>query len=233
MAIVVKEASKTPLAIAALAKGMADSYVNWNNSEQQHAEWEQEKTWRNEELDYQRDQRSQFGELAAKLGEKDPGLFLNGELGQMGAVSAAGSGGDWSSFLSSSTEYNPLTADSDTRKYQETADYEARKAGLLPPDPYADSVWENLYGRPKQLKGENGMETNTIDPVTGEVTGTYEGGQLVQNPNTRTIRMPNGQGGYDVLTPAMIRQAADKRSTAGRVVTPADIIKELEAQGGI
>ena len=223
MAIVVKEASKTPLAIAALAKGMADSYVNWNNSEQQHAEWEQEKTWRNEELDYQRNQRSQLSELAAKLGDKDPGLFLNGELGQMGAVSAASSGGDWSSFLSGTNAYNPLTADADTREYQETVDYQKRQAGLLPPDPLADEIFRSLYARPDTLKGENGMETHTVDSLTGDVTGTYEGGQLVQNPNTRTITMPKGE----VLTPAMIKQAADARN-----VTPADIIKELEAQGG-
>jgi hypothetical protein len=224
MAIVVKEASKTPLAIAALAKGMADSYVNWNNSEQQHAQWEQEKTWRNEELDYQRNQRSQLSELATKLGDQDPGLFLNGEIGQMGAVSAASSGGDWSSFLSDTSAYNPLTADADAREYQMTVEFQQRQAGILPPDPLKDSIFKSLYARPKALKGENGMETHTVDSITGDVTGTYEGGQLVQNPNTRTITMPN----KEVLTPEMIQQAA-----AARNVTPADIIKELEAQGGI
>jgi len=41
MAITIKEASNTPLAIAALAKGMADSYVNYSGQRMQDKQYQQ------------------------------------------------------------------------------------------------------------------------------------------------------------------------------------------------
>jgi hypothetical protein len=92
MAIVVKEASKTPLAIAALAKGMADSYVNWNNSEREHQQWEQEKVWTNQDRELK---QSIFDEL----GGMGNGAFVGGQAGLLGAQSAALNGDAWDDYL--------------------------------------------------------------------------------------------------------------------------------------
>jgi hypothetical protein len=100
MAIVVKEASKTPLAIAALAKGMADSYVNWNNSEQQHQQWEQERVWTNQDRELK---QSIYDELGG-MGE---GAFVGGRAGLLGAQNAALNGNAWDDYLLASSQGNP------------------------------------------------------------------------------------------------------------------------------
>ena len=92
MAIVVKEASKTPLAIAALAKGMADSYVNWNNSEREHQQWEQERVWTN------KDRELKLG-IYDELGSMGNGAFVGGQAGLLGAQSAALNGSAWDDYL--------------------------------------------------------------------------------------------------------------------------------------
>ena len=92
MAIVVKEASKTPLAIAALAKGMADSYVNWNNSEREHQQWEQEKVWTNQDRDLKQN-------IYNELGAMGNGAFVGGQAGLLGAQSAALNGSAWDDYL--------------------------------------------------------------------------------------------------------------------------------------
>ncbi len=92
MAIVVKEASKTPLAIAALAKGMADSYVNWSNSEREHQQWEQEKVWTNQD-------RKLKQNIYDELGGMGDGAFVGGQAGLLGAQSAALNGEAWDDYL--------------------------------------------------------------------------------------------------------------------------------------
>jgi hypothetical protein len=100
MAIVVKEASKTPLAIAALAKGMADSYVNWNNSEREHQQWEQEKVWTNQDRGLK---QSIFDELGGMGNE----AFVGGQAGLLGAQSAALNGDAWDDYLLASSQGDP------------------------------------------------------------------------------------------------------------------------------
>lgn len=92
MAIVVKEASKTPLAIAALAKGMADSYVNWSNSEREHQQWEQEKVWTNKDRELKQN-------IYNELGAMGNGAFVGGQAGLLGAQSAALNGNAWDDYL--------------------------------------------------------------------------------------------------------------------------------------
>ena len=106
MAVVVKEASKTPLAIAALADNLAKTYLQYSQNQTAQAQWEQEATWRNQDRERERqeqaredERRSQLGDMADYIGGLSPDQFKGGELGRMGAQYAAGQGSDYSDYL--------------------------------------------------------------------------------------------------------------------------------------
>lgn len=131
MAIVVKEASKTPLAIAALAKGMADSYVNWSNSERDHQQWEQEKVWTNQDRDLKQG-------IYDELGTMGNDAFVGGQAGLLGAQSAALNGNAWDDYLIGQGGNSPefmqkiqLAADSMMRVDQTLSRQEAVDAATL------------------------------------------------------------------------------------------------------
>ena len=92
MAITIKEASNTPLAIAALAKGMADTYVNYSGQRIQDRQYQQgldrqtrldtqsQSNWQStfdsnqEQLAFQREGTLNAIELAARNRAEDQGI---------------------------------------------------------------------------------------------------------------------------------------------------------------
>ena len=216
MAIVVKEASNTPLAIAALAKNMADTYVNWNNSERDYAKWQQEQTWRNED-------RARLGDLASELGGMDTTGFVGGRAGQMGAINAAYKGNDISPYFASSSAYNPLDASSNVMEHAETTNYFRRQNGELPADPIADQRWESMYNRPGTMKDGMGMDNFVYDKRTGQIIGVVEGDEVIFKSGLGNAAMQNsqpamqgGNGEVAVGTPTPNAQAP---SMTGDMVT--------------
>lgn len=168
MAVVVKEASKTPLAIAALADNMAKTYLQYAQNETAQAQWEQEATWRNQDREYENQQREKLGQLASNVSSMDPSSFLN-SAAQESAAYAAGQGQDWTDYLKSTGEDTSLSA-----HYLEKQDTEAfirRQMKLDPPDPISDASFISRYARPKQTRDGTGMEINNINPISGAITG--------------------------------------------------------------
>ena len=81
MAVIVKEASKTPLAIATLASNWANTYADYTANAMKHDVWKQEQVWKNQ--DYVRKT-----ELADKLAARGAGGFKGGDAGMLGAIDA-------------------------------------------------------------------------------------------------------------------------------------------------
>ena len=196
MAIVVKEASNTPLAIAALAKNMADTYVNWNNSERDYAKWQQEQTWRNEDRELGR-------KSAEALSQLGPDAFLGGQAGLYGAMANARGNEDFSGYLlepnggRTPAEWeNKVTALTDMYQRQGFTPQQAADRALVEvTNPY------DYRQSPIGLDGYQmspGMSAIGQSPILGTVnaTGDYE-------PNTQlgNAAMPGGNGAVAVGTP--------------------------------
>lgn len=195
MAIVVKEASNTPLAIAALAKNMADTYVNWNNSEREYAKWQQEQTWRNEDRQLGMDAANSLRELGSDA-------FIGGDAGMYGAIANARNNKEWSSYLKD--DGSSSLAEWENKVNALSSMYQ--RQGYPPQQAYDRALIEitNPYDYRQSPTGVNGqwMSPGRIatdgDPVIGEVniTGDYE-------PNTQlgNAAMAGGNGAVAVGTP--------------------------------
>ncbi len=189
MAVVVKEASKTPLAIAALADNMAKTYLQYAQNETSQAQWEQEAIWRNQDRQREQEEISRLGAMAEKIGGMDDSVFVGGELGKMGAVNAAYKGADFADYLSQPTgenAYNPYDSTADNREHWETTQYWMRQNGQLPPDPMADFRWRSMYNRPRVTTDAYGIAKFAYDPLTMQGLGSY---------NTQGEYTPEGGSG--------------------------------------
>jgi hypothetical protein len=96
MAITIKEASNTPLAIAQLAESLSNTYLQHTQNDTKRAQWEQEATWRNE-----KQERSDAA--GTSMMNLDPSMFTGGEAGRMNAANLARDNKDASGFFASST----------------------------------------------------------------------------------------------------------------------------------
>lgn len=192
MAIVVKEASKTPLAIAALAKGMADSYVNWNNSEQQHQQWEQEKVWTNQDRELK---QSIYDELGG-MGE---GAFVGGRAGLLGAQNAALNGNAWDDYLIGQGGNSPEFM----QKIQLAADSMMRVDRTLSRQEAVDAATLQITGMIKTANDPMGISGSSKIPGLGAFgrdptlsTTTMTGGGTPETTFTeraQPIELTNGQ----------------------------------------
>lgn len=215
MAVVVKEASKTPLAIAALADNMAKTYLQYAQNETSQAQWEQEATWRNQDREYENQQKEKLGQLASNVSSMDSSAFLN-PAAQESAAYAAGQGQDWTDYLASAGGED-TSLSSHYLRLKLTEERAQRLAGLLPADPIKDATWEAMYGGIKTAKDGTGMDTHIYDPITGQVLAEMGKGYA---PNAWAHLMNGGNGSTAVGTPegtgAMPSYASEAEARAAR-----------------
>lgn len=243
MAVVVKEASKTPLAIAALADNMAKTYLQYAQNETAQAQWEQEATWRNQDREYERqererleEERSRLGGIAQGIGSMDESMFIGGSMGRDSAAYTAGQGKDWTDYLADTAEGEDTSLSSHYLEKQLTEQYVARQMGLAAPNPSADAVFISMYARPKIAKDQTGMDMYALDPINNNVIGEINKGpasnawtQILQGGNgATTVGTPEGTGSLSSYPDEASARAAarngahaigDKVIIAGRVAT--------------
>lgn len=221
MPIVVKEASNTPLAVAALAKSMADTYSNYAANEREYAKWEQESTWRNEDRELGR----QSADALAALGGD---AFLGGEAGMYGAMSAARNNENYSNYLL--TPPDPTDTPEYKSKISDLAGAYSRRYPQMTPQQAMDAATHSILNSNKTSNDPMGFNTRTIDPALGAVgidpvqSSTNSSGETTFNFGSPDVTLKSGQvlPGYEIDRAAMQRN-----------MTPEQVIEELRKKGHI
>ena len=108
MAIVVKQASNTPLMLGQLAETLANTYLQHNQQKQQWDKYEQERVWKNEERVWRNEDRAQGQASYDSVMGADPSTF-GGAVFQQNAATRAKAGNDISGYLPS-TSTSPVPA---------------------------------------------------------------------------------------------------------------------------
>ena len=202
MAIVVKEASNTPLAIAALAKNMADTYVNWNNSERDYAKWQQEQTWKNEDRELGR-------KSAEALSQLGPDAFLGGQAGLYGAMANARGNEDFSAYL---LEPNGGRTPAEWENKVTALSGLYERQGFTPQQAYDRALVEvtNPYDYRQSPIGIDGYQMSPGLTAIGQnpIMGTVDSsGEYEPNSQLGNAAMPGGNGAVAVGTPTPGAQA--------------------------
>jgi len=185
MAIVIKEASKTPLALGQLAESMANTYLQHNKQKNDFAIAEQDSIWKAKQQTAQLD-------ASNALGAMDNSMFTMGEAGKKLAMANTVNGkavGDLFANGGSNPEW--------MGKRDSFADVLVRTHGLDPQEAM-DVATMNVLNTTKTAQDPMGMSRETYVPGLGAVTGT--------DPRVGSIE---GGGDYTAMTPSALGGVAN------------------------
>ena len=201
MAIVIKEASKTPLALGQLAETMANTYLQHNKMKNDFAIAEQDSIWKNKQQTAQLD-------ASNALGAMDNSMFTMGEAGKKLAMANTINGkavGDLLTNGGSNPEW--------MGKRDSFADVLVRTHGLDPQEAM-DVATMNVLNTTKSAQDPMGMSRETYIPGIGAVTGTDPRVGAVDSGGDYTAMESSALGGV-----ANNAQSMESASMTGSIPT--------------
>jgi hypothetical protein len=218
MAIVIKEASNSPLALGQLAETLANTYLQHNQQKQSWDKFEQERIWKNED-------RAQGQATYDAVQAADAAIF-GGEPFKQSAAAIARDGGDISGYIpSTSTKDVPAHI----YKNQQLNSYFDPNSNLT--DAQRQAI-DSQYSITKMKQDPMGLTQNAVVPALASTGANPFGGSLSASGEWSVPESSLGQAaGVQSATMGAGEQGV-YTTKAGEVWTPAEI-QAIAQQKGI
>ncbi len=176
MAIVVKQASNTPLMLGQLAETLANTYLQHNQQKQQWDKYEQERIWKNED-------RDRFNQSIVDFDAMKEGTFQSGAH-RASARNDLMNNRSWGSNLPTAA-----TSPEWMGKRDALAETMARTQGLTNQQAQ-DSATFNILNATKSAQDPMGMSRDTYIPGMGAATGSDARIGSIDSSGDYTARTP-------------------------------------------
>jgi len=216
MAIVIKEASNTPLMLGQLAETLANTYLQHNQQKQEWDKYEQERIWKNE--DREQGQASYDSVMGA-----DPATF-GGSVFQQNAATRAKAGNDISGYLPSTS-----TMPAHIYKNQQLNSYYDPNSGAT--DIQRQAI-DSQYGITQLKQDSIGLNQLSADPALAATGANPYTGSLSASGEWTPAENPIAQAAEMESATMGAAPGASYTTKTGEVWTPAEI-QQIAQQKGI